>query len=313
MKLSIQKKSPLSIREQIKRQIRLRIENGVLNPGDALPSARDLSAVLKINRNTVTQAYKELSQEGFLTIIVGSGTCVNKDLIVKHRKELDRLFDEVFEKANRLGFDTDEISEHFLNRLSIAPMACPKKSILVVDCNDEVISYLCNKIRNEIGVHAQGVLIQELESDPAGVEAFFSGKDLVVCGFNHIKELSIVAPDPGVEVVAVLLQMDARIIHMISKLPEGTRVGYVCANQRSTETFFNSAYFSGGKELKRILAGYDNSEKLKEVVRDCDMIFATNFVFDRMKELVGPDQNLVSITLSVDSTSMDLIRETLRR
>jgi GntR family transcriptional regulator len=185
------------------------------------------------------------------------------------------------------------------------------KNILAVDCNDEVIQYLCNKISEELGANTQGILIQELESDQKAAASFLAGKDLVVCGLNHLEELQRVVPDMNVEVVAILLQVDARVINTLTHLPQGTKVGYVCANQRSTETLYNSAYFSGGKELRRILAGYDNSKKLKQLVKKCDVIFVTNFIYDRMQKLVKPHQKLINVNITMDSSSMDLLREKL--
>ena len=48
----------------------------------------------------------------------------------------------------------------------------------MVDCNDEVIQYLCNKISEELGSNTQGVLIQELESDQKAAASFLAGNDL---------------------------------------------------------------------------------------------------------------------------------------
>ncbi len=309
MNITIQKTSPLSLREQIKRQIRLLIDCGDLELGQALPSARDLSAILKVNRNTITQAYKELSSEGILKIVVGSGTFVKEDLTLKPKKELDQVFDEAIRNAKRCGFSTAEINEHFLNRLSAFTTDYSKKRILVVDCNDEVIGYLCDKLSEELGLQAEGVLIQEIEKDRKAAMTFFKDKDLVVCGFNHLEELKCAVPNLNVEVVAVLFHVDAKVINALTQLREGAKVGCVCANQRSTETFYNSVYFSGRKELKRILAGYDNSKKLEKVIRECDVIFATYVVYDRMKKLVRPHQELINVKITVDSGNMDLIKE----
>lgn len=311
MKITVQKSGPLSIREQIKRQIRMLIESNALKPGQALPSARDLSAILQVNRNTVTQAYKELSAEGVLDIWVGSGTFVKSGLVLKPKAALDKVFDQAIENAKQAGFRADEIAEHFFNRLSALTADRATKNILVVDCNDEVVQYLCSTISEAFGVHTQGVLIQELEKDESAALALFEGKDLVVCGLNHMQELQRAVPNLDVEVIAVLLQVDAKVINLLAQLPAGSKVGYVCANQRSTETLYNSAYFSGGKELRRILAGYDNSKKLRQLVRECDVIFVTGFVYDRMQKLVRPHQKLIRVNITVDSSSVDLIRERL--
>jgi hypothetical protein len=188
-----------------------------------------------------------------------------------------------------------------------------KKRVVVVDCNDEVVHYLCDRLSKTFGVHAQGMLIQEIEADRKSAMGLLNGKDLIVCGFNHLEELKRAVPRLKAEVVAILLQVDVRVINTLAQLPKGTKVGFVCANQRSTETLYNSAYFSGAKELRRILAGYDNSKKLQKVIRGCDVIFATHFVYDRIAELTAPDQQLVNVRITVDSSSMDLVKEKLHR
>ena len=109
MKIQIQQKSRLSLREQIKRQIMGLIENRHLLPGQALLSARDLSSLIHVNRNTITHAYKELESEGILEIIVGSGTYVRHGLVLKSKQKLDQVFDASVQKALEFGFSKSEI------------------------------------------------------------------------------------------------------------------------------------------------------------------------------------------------------------
>ncbi len=142
MKIHIQRKSHISIREQIKRQILALIENKTLLPGQALLSARDLSNLIHVNRNTITQTYKELESEGILKIVIGSGTFVREGLVLKSKKKLDKVFNESVRQAMQLGFSKSEINEHFLGRLSTLPTEIIDKQVLVVDCNDGVINYL---------------------------------------------------------------------------------------------------------------------------------------------------------------------------
>lgn len=269
--------------------------------------------MLKVHRNTVTHAYKELSAEGLLEIVVGSGTFVKEGLALKPKKALDRVFDKAIIEARRIGFITEEIAEHFMDRLSALTADVSKKSIVVVDCNDEVVQYLCDLLSKTFGVRAQGILIQEIEADRSSARGLLNDKDLIVCGFNHLEELKRAVPRLDAEVVAVLLQVDVRVINTLAQLPKGTKVGFVCANQRSTETLYNSAYFAGAKALRRILAGYDDSKKLEKVIRGCDVIFATNFVYDRVAKLATPGQQLVNVRITVDASSMDLVKEKLHQ
>lgn len=58
MNFSIDKQSNIQLCEQIRVQIRYQIINGEMERGTKLPSVRELSAALRINRHTISKAYK---------------------------------------------------------------------------------------------------------------------------------------------------------------------------------------------------------------------------------------------------------------
>lgn len=61
---------------QLKRWIEDAIKGGAINPGDALPSERDLATKVDVSRVTVRKAVAQLVQEGVLVQRHGSGTFV---------------------------------------------------------------------------------------------------------------------------------------------------------------------------------------------------------------------------------------------
>ena len=61
---------------QVYQQVRAAIADGLLRPGEAVPSSRELARRLGVARNTVTLAYDRLTAEGFLRSRVGAGTYV---------------------------------------------------------------------------------------------------------------------------------------------------------------------------------------------------------------------------------------------
>ncbi len=74
--LKIAHDSPVPIYRQIVDQIRMYIERGSLAPGDVLPSIRSLATQLGIHFNTAAEAYRELAQEGFITLAHGKRATV---------------------------------------------------------------------------------------------------------------------------------------------------------------------------------------------------------------------------------------------
>ncbi|GGW59614.1 GntR family transcriptional regulator [Streptomyces lucensis JCM 4490] len=66
----------LQIVQQTKQALRL----GLLEPGDRLPTAREVVEATAINPNTVLKAYRELEREGLVEARRGQGTFVRKSL-----------------------------------------------------------------------------------------------------------------------------------------------------------------------------------------------------------------------------------------
>ncbi|ORT58916.1 GntR family transcriptional regulator [Streptomyces sp. CB03238] len=66
----------LQIVQQTKQALRL----GLLEPGDRLPTAREVVEATAINPNTVLKAYRELEREGLVEARRGLGTFVRKSL-----------------------------------------------------------------------------------------------------------------------------------------------------------------------------------------------------------------------------------------
>ncbi len=62
--------------QQLERQLRHAVWQGMLKAGERLPSTRALAKELGIARNTVVKAYEQLELEGFITTFQGSGTKV---------------------------------------------------------------------------------------------------------------------------------------------------------------------------------------------------------------------------------------------
>ncbi|MCC3358085.1 GntR family transcriptional regulator [Bacillus sp. REN16] len=84
----IKKSSPVPIYFQIELQIREKIENKELKPGDMIPSEREYAEKFQISRMTVRQAINNLVNEGYLQRIRGKGTFVT---VKKFEKNVQRL------------------------------------------------------------------------------------------------------------------------------------------------------------------------------------------------------------------------------
>jgi len=88
---------------------------GTLNPGNRLPTVRQVAVDLAINPNTVVRAYKELEIRGILTTQQGTGTFIAERPAPsddgERLRKLYVLAGEVAARAGAAGFTLDELIE----------------------------------------------------------------------------------------------------------------------------------------------------------------------------------------------------------
>ncbi len=120
MKLIISNVSGIPIYEQIKQQVKAAILSGELKEEEALPSLRTLAKDLKISVLTVTRAYTELEQEGFVKnvqgrgcFVLGSGSELMKEQLI--RKVENGLTEAI--KAAKIANLSNEELHHLLDIL----------------------------------------------------------------------------------------------------------------------------------------------------------------------------------------------------
>jgi GntR family transcriptional regulator len=97
---------PTDLHEQVAGEIRRAIADGEAKPGERLPPARDLAAVLGVNTNTVLRALRILRDEGLLDFRRGRGITVagspERGAVVARARELVRF-------ARQHGYRVDEL------------------------------------------------------------------------------------------------------------------------------------------------------------------------------------------------------------
>ena len=87
---AIDLKSRKSISEQIVDHIKELIVTGVMEPGEKMPSVRDLAGELTVNPNTVQKAFAVLELEGLIVSKGGSGSVftISDETVKRLREEL---------------------------------------------------------------------------------------------------------------------------------------------------------------------------------------------------------------------------------
>ncbi|MFN2144850.1 MAG: GntR family transcriptional regulator [Anaerolineales bacterium] len=118
MRIDIDLTDHVPIYIQLMNQIKHMIATGELNPGDQLPTVRQLAADLRINFNTVARAYRLLDEEQIISTQHGRGTFIleptsEEDSRRLRRRDMVRLLNHFLNDAVSLGFEPEDVRSSF--------------------------------------------------------------------------------------------------------------------------------------------------------------------------------------------------------
>ena len=106
IRVKVDRQERTELHEQVAGELRRAIADGEAKPGERLPPARDLAAVLGVNTNTVLRALRQLRDEGLLEFRRGRGITVagtpQRGAVVAQAKELVHF-------ARQHGYRLDEL------------------------------------------------------------------------------------------------------------------------------------------------------------------------------------------------------------
>jgi GntR family transcriptional regulator len=104
--VKVERADPTDLYQQVAGEIRRAITDGEAKPGERLPPAKDLAAILDVNTNTVLRALRLLRDEGLLEFRRGRGITVagtpERGAVVQRAREL-------VEFARHHGYRLDEL------------------------------------------------------------------------------------------------------------------------------------------------------------------------------------------------------------
>ena len=93
---------------------REQIATGILQPGDKLPSVRELAQNLAINPNTIQRSYRQLESEGWIVTVPGKGcfVCTVPTIRQQEKQRLMEIFDSTVAALSHLGVSREELLQH---------------------------------------------------------------------------------------------------------------------------------------------------------------------------------------------------------
>ncbi len=106
-----------SIFIQIADNLSDKIINKEYEPGQKIPSVRELASEVGVNPNTIMRTYNELQSKGIIENKRGIGyfvTSIAPECIIKERKKIffEKILPQFIKEASQLGITPEELKKH---------------------------------------------------------------------------------------------------------------------------------------------------------------------------------------------------------
>jgi molybdopterin-binding protein len=146
---------------QLQRQVRIAAADGVLQPGERLPSVRATAAELGLATNTVARAYSELTREGVLVTRPGGGSSIaprdalDRTALVRQRQErLSTLARQLVVRSLAMGLEPAAVLESVASEFAKRGQPIGRDAVGIAPVDDEPALL---SARNRLGERVVGI------------------------------------------------------------------------------------------------------------------------------------------------------------
>src|SRR6476659_1227895 len=268
--LDVERDSDVPISTQIYWQLAYKIESGRVQPGERLWPVRELGAALRVNPNTIRAVYRRLADNGYVHSRHGAGTVVSDRTVHRRRPDaLGAIVSEMLRRGAQAGFTPDEVAAAAYAAASERKRPGEEVRVLFAECTTADAVYDAERLNREFAgsIEAEGTLLDAL---PERLERIHY--DLVATTTFHADEAQVLVAG-RVPVVAMLFgQGYVEMVHEIAGLPEGSRIGVVCATDRGTDNIAETLSIAGTNGVEIVSATIADDDRLTVVDRTADLI-----------------------------------------
>ena len=319
MEIEVNRNIRIPLYLQIKEQLKEYIQSGQLKKDTQLPTERDLSLRLKVSRNTVSMAYKELVQEKIISSISGKGTFIiteteQENSVFNNINKLPVIknIDIAIQKAVELNIQLDDFMRLVNHRLKKKKNLFDNVHIAFVECNQEQLLYFSQRLELGTGIHTTPVLIDEMYHQKEKFLEKMRSVDLIVTTFFHFKEMQDFLHDENKRIIAIALdpQIETMVQIARSTSPD-MNIGLVCLTNKFAERVIKSINNVGIKYKKIIYTTTRNKVELKELINNSDILIVSPGRKKEIQELISKNIPLIEFIYVPDKGSIETLKKNI--
>jgi GntR family transcriptional regulator len=314
LNLHVDAQTPIPIRRQLTEQLKHVIESGSVPRNEALPSIRELAALLGINANTVARVIEDLKQGGYVEARRGSGVFVASAAPVRSSRRLREGFlQDVVVRAAALGMTADNVAVGVLSLTGVRPAVIDgAMDVLLVECSPPELDFFTRQLEAHLPIRVDRVLLGDLaaltrrQAQPGRWRA-------AVTSFCHLPEVDRVLRGSGVPVIGLLAGAHLETLQRLAELPMGTRVGVVSDADEPAHSLEHSIANAALPNITLVGACPAEGKAVGRLVRRVDVVVCSSAATEVVRQLAGPAVQVVIDERALDQRAIERLAVLLVR
>ena len=325
--LDKQNKVPLYI--QLKDQIKYYVSTGAIRSQEQLPPVKVLAKSLGINFFTVRKAYKDLEQEGLVTIRHGDGCYITLHkggprgsfpafISSRPTSETKDSADgsQILDEAKKLfmafltkGMTKDEIKQDVEKALSEFERDLSAPTIVFTECNRFQVEQISILLEKSLGLKVRPVMIDDLALELPGLSENGKEVNVITTGF-HVNQVRQAVGDLPAQIDVLITNLNPETRRQLENVSEQGKFGFICRDSESAILYKDLLKAElGFEQINLISCTLAETEKVQDILNSADVVLSSPPVFEEVKELAAGRRPVFNLFDRVDPMSLKVIRD----
>ena len=310
--IEINKQSGVPLYLQVKKQIMDQIRDGSLKVGHKMPTERELSENLKVSRNTVSMAYKELEQEGVLKSYQGKGTFVAEEArpwkAQGLKDKIIKLVDLGLEEALEVGMDADEFLEMVVQRVEEKKEHMSKMTAVYVECNIEQARMFSHQLSKDTNMDIIPLTVPDLAKMEPETKDTIEKSQVIIATFNHVNEVKDITRDFHREVLGIAIKPDLGTIVKIARFPDGIKFGFLCISEEFKFKIRGAIEEAGLGNINIVYSNTQNEEELIDIINNSDVLIVSPGRYNDVQKFNKDNKEIIRFIYTLDDGSVKALK-----
>lgn len=277
-----------------------------------MPTERELSEKLKLSRNTVSTAYKELEQDGVLKSYQGRGTFVAEEAkpwkTEGIKEKIIKFVDLGLEEALEIGMDADEFLDIVAQRVEEKKEHMSKMTAVYVECNVEQAKMFSQQLSSSTNMNIAPLTLADLSEMNNKTKETIEKSQVIIATFNHVNEVKELTRNFGRDVLGVAINPDLGTIVKIARFPDGVKFGFVCISEEFKFKIRGALEEAGLGNLNIVYSNTQNEEELKTIVNNSDVLIVSPGRYNEVKKYNEHNKEIIRFLYSLDNGSVKALK-----